>query len=340
VIATITFPGLFLSDFPRPPATLFSRLILRDRYFWFYIHFSIALTRIRPYNNLLCKLSVACAYGMLRLGFAVKCRIAKGEVGLVTIPSINSNQLEAICKVLADTEKGLTGSEIGHLLEQLGIHDPDPSMTKWKRLYNALSAKQNNDRHGANVCQFIQAAMEPVRFSGQSDRFEERRDALNQVIAFLGYSLGDDGKLRKGETAKTLTEVERRGVHYDVLNVCQARFLRQDYFYAVLESAKSVAEKIRQKNGLNSDGALLVDEAFGIPKSGYPLLAFNSLQTDSEKSEHKGLGNLMRGLFGAFRNPTAHEPEHTWYISEQDALDLLTIASLIHRRLDKAVHTQ
>lgn len=288
---------------------------------------------------------------MLRLGLAAKCRIAKGEVGLVTIPSINSNQLEAICKVLADTEKGLTGSEIGHLLGQLGIHDPDPSMTKWKRLYNALAAKQNNDRHGANVCQFIQAAMEPVRFSGQSDRFEERRDALNQVIAFLGYSLGDDGTLRKGEAAKTLTEAERRanslrielqrrGVHYDVLNVCQARFLRQDYFYAVLESAKSVAEKIRQKSGLNSDGALLVDEAFGIPKGGYPLLAFNSLQTDSEKSEHRGLANLIRGIFGAFRNPTAHEPEHTWYVSEQDALDLLTIASLIHRRLDKAVHTQ
>lgn len=277
--------------------------------------------------------------------------MTKGETGLATIPSINCNQLEAICKVLADTEKGLTGSEIGHLLEQLGIHDPDPSMTKWKRLYNALAAKQNSDRHGAIVCQFIQAAMEPVRFSGQSDRFEERRDALNSVIAFLGYSLGDDGRLRRGETAKTLTEAERRasrlrtelqrrGVHSDVLNVCQARFLRQDYFYAVLESAKSVAEKIRQISGLNSDGASLVDEAFGIPQSGYPLLAFNSLQKDSEKSEHKGLANLMRGLFGAFRNPTAHEPEHTWHVSEQDALDLLTIASLIHRRLDNAVNTQ
>lgn len=272
------------------------------------------------------------------------------EFGMTTIPCISSNQLEAICKVLADTEKGLIGSEIGHLLEQLGINDPDASMTKWKRLYNALAAKQNGDGHGASVCQFIQAAMEPVRFSGQSERFEERRDALNQVIAFLGYSLGDDGQLRKVETAKTLTEAEkranrlrtelqRRGVHSDVLNVCQARLLRQDYFYTVLEAAKSVAEKIRQKSELTSDGAPLVDDAFGIPKNGYPLLAFNSLQTDSEKSEHKGLANLMKGLFGAFRNPTAHQPEHTWHVSEQDALDLLTIASLIHRRLDNAVRT-
>lgn len=267
-----------------------------------------------------------------------------------TIYSINSNQLEAICKVLADTEKGLTGSEIGHLLEQLGIHDPDPSMTKWRRLLNSLAAKQNSDGHGASVCQFIQAAMEPVRFSGQIDRFEERRDALNQVIAFLGYSLGDDGKLRKEDAAKTLTEagkranrlrreLERRNVHSDVLSVCKTRLMRQDYFYTVLEAAKSVAEKIRQKGGLTSDGAQLVDEAFGIPRKGHPLLAFNSLQTDSEKSEHRGLANLMKGLFGAFRNPTAHQPEHTWHVSEQDAVDLLTIASLIHRRLDNAVRT-
>jgi len=269
---------------------------------------------------------------------------------MAVIPSINNNKLEAICRVLADTEKGLTGSEIGHLLGQLCIDVPDRSMTKWKRLYNALAAKQNSDGHGAVVCQFIQAAMEPVRFSGQVDRFEERRDTLNQVIAFLGYSLGDDGKLRKGETAHTLTEadqranrlrneLQRRGVHSDVLKVCQARFLRQDYFYTVLEAAKSVAEKTRQKSALASDGAPLVDDAFGIPKNGFPLLAFNSLQSDSEKSEHKGLANLMKGLFGAFRNPTAHQPEHTWHVSEQDALDLLTIASLIHRRLHNAVRT-
>ena len=270
---------------------------------------------------------------------------------MAAIPYINNNQLEAICKVLADTANGLTGSQIGHLLEQLGIHDPDPSMTKWKRLFNALAAKQNGDRHGASVCNFIQAAMEPVRFSGQSSRFEERRDALNKVIAFLGYSLGGDGKLRTGVTAKTLpeaekcanrlrTELEHRDVHSDVLQVCQARLLRHDNFYAVLETAKSVAEKIRQKSGLTSDGVALVEEAFGIPKDGYPLLAFNSLQTDSEKSEHKGLINLIKGLFGAFRNPAAHQPEHTWHVSEQDAVDLLTIASLIHRRLDGAVRTR
>ncbi len=264
-----------------------------------------------------------------------------------TVAVLNRSQLIAICKVLGNTEKGLTGLEIGDLLTQEHIQDPDPSITKWKRLFNALGAKQNSDGHGANICQFIETAMNPVRYSGQTDKFEERRDALNQLLALLGYSLDNNGKLRKVEAAKTLSEAEgranrlrvelqRRGVHADVLKVCQARFLQRDFFYAVLEAAKSVAEKLRQKSELLSDGVRLVDEAFGIPKNGYPLLAFNTLRTDSEKSEHKGVANLMKGLFGAFRNPTAHQPEHTWPISEADALDLLTIASLIHRRLDTA----
>jgi uncharacterized protein (TIGR02391 family) len=49
--------------------------------------------------------------------------------------------------------------------------------------------------------------------------------------------------------------------------------------------------------------------------------------------------NLIKGLFGAFRNTTAHAPKIHWNITEQDALDILTTISLVHRRLDSAVRT-
>jgi len=49
--------------------------------------------------------------------------------------------------------------------------------------------------------------------------------------------------------------------------------------------------------------------------------------------------NLMKGIFGTFRNPTAHAPKILWNISEQDALDLLTMVSFLHRRLDSAART-
>jgi len=50
--------------------------------------------------------------------------------------------------------------------------------------------------------------------------------------------------------------------------------------------------------------------------------------------------NLLKGVFGTFRNTTAHAPKITWEINEQDALDILSMISLIHRKLDKAVEAK
>lgn len=99
------------------------------------------------------------------------------------------------------------------------------------------------------------------------------------------------------------------------------------------EAVKSVADKMRMRTGLADDGATLVDRVFsGNP----PLLAINVLSTASERSEQSGFANLVRGTFGMFRNPTAHEARIHWAMSKEDAEDLLSIVSLIHRRLDAA----
>jgi uncharacterized protein (TIGR02391 family) len=45
---------------------------------------------------------------------------------------------------------------------------------------------------------------------------------------------------------------------------------------------------------------------------------------------------VLKGLFSAFRNPAAHAPRVAWATSRSDALDMLTLASMLHRRLDKA----
>lgn len=66
------------------------------------------------------------------------------------------------------------------------------------------------------------------------------------------------------------------------------------------------------------------------------MIAINSLATPSLRSEQSGFANLIRGIFGMFRNPTAHEPRIHWAMGKEDAEDLLTILSLIHRRLDTA----
>lgn len=96
---------------------------------------------------------------------------------------------------------------------------------------------------------------------------------------------------------------------------------------------KSVGDKLRRPTGLLVDDAALVDRAFGGDK---PMLAINGLRTKSEKDEQKGFTNLLKGTFGMFRNPTAHEATVNWTMSKEDAEDLISLMSLVHRRIDAA----
>jgi uncharacterized protein (TIGR02391 family) len=267
---------------------------------------------------------------------------------MTTIPSLSEQQLLAICDVLAEASKGLTGSEISRLLSRCRIDEPQQGITNRDNLYQALSQRQSQDGYANNVLNFIHMAMNPNRYVQKQPLFDFRRETLNRVLSLIGYTIGKDSNLRETTASRNLNgaeqraealriELRRRNVHPDVLRLCQAEFLQEDYFHAVREASKSVAEKIRNKTGLTGDGAKLVDQAFGL-QSG-PKLAFNTLLSEGELSEHTGLMNLMKGMFRLFRTPTAHAPKISWAMKEQDALDLLTIVSLMHRRLDEAVPT-
>lgn len=259
----------------------------------------------------------------------------------------SAEQLEAIAKVLGETETGLTGSEIHHVLLKCQIEDVNSTATKWKRLYNAFANCQNQVQYSNHIVAFIHKAMSPVRYTSQKEHFEQLRQQLNLTLAFSGLRLGEDGKVKRTTAARTITEAEERAVdlkrllvdrtvHPDVLMFCRSELLKENYFHAVLEATKSVASKLRQKTGLTSDGAALATEALSLGQSGRPLLAINSLLTDTEKAEQRGFQNLLIGLFGTFRNPTAHAEKIYWPIHKQDALDILSLVSLVHRKLDKA----
>jgi len=91
----------------------------------------------------------------------------------------------------------------------------------------------------------------PTRFT------KTRHDDDWNATRFSEYALGEDGKLRRQAVARTLTEAEeragrlkaelrRRGVHADVLTFCRAELFDKNYFHAVFEATKSVADKIRR----------------------------------------------------------------------------------------------
>ncbi len=77
--------------------------------------------------------------------------------------------LTGVAQVLADTQDGLTGSEIGRLLERLGMTDPGAGLTKWKRLEIAFVQRQNADGHPQRIITFIKHAMDPTNYVNRPD---------------------------------------------------------------------------------------------------------------------------------------------------------------------------
>jgi uncharacterized protein (TIGR02391 family) len=266
---------------------------------------------------------------------------------MAAIPKIDENSLQEICNVIAETNSGLSGSEIARLLSQAGIEDIDPTVTKRHRLFAALNSRQEKDNCANSIFAFIQRAMDPIRYSTNPELFESRRQQLNVILALRGYYLREDGQVQIVEKAKTLGEAQgrasrlhkelaQRNVHFQVLRYCKPELLQENYFHAVFEATKSIADRIREMTELAEDGAILVDRAFN---TDHPLLAINSLRTETEISEQKGFTHLLKGVFGMFRNVTAHAPKIKWIILEDDALDLLALVSLTHKKLDKTVRT-
>ena len=177
---------------------------------------------------------------------------------MAAVPSFELSVLERICDVLADTSAGLTGTQIGKLLSQLGIHDPMPGMTKRIRLFEALKQRQEQDRCANLVVAFIQETMKPVRHTGSPGWFDSTREELNKILAFAGYELSEAGAVVIRAPVKTLSEaqrranrlrgdLEKRGVHHDVLRSCRAELLQENYFHVV-----GVWGATEQKTGLST----------------------------------------------------------------------------------------
>lgn len=216
-------------------------------------------------------------------------------------------------------------------------------LAKRKNLYNSLANEQNNKKCSNGILNFIELVLSPSRYVNEETEFERLRGLVNQQLAFVGYELQKNGKYREVNVVNTISEVqikadnlkqkiEKRNGHSQIIKYCKAELVANNYFHAVLEANKGLFQRIRDISSVQEDGNKLIECVF----STNPVLIINKYQTSSEKNEHNGFCNLLKGLCSMFRNPTSHEPKIDWNLSEQDALDILGIISYCHRRLDNA----
>lgn len=274
----------------------------------------------------------------------------------MTAKMLDQQQLKAVCDVLAHTSEGFSKSELSGLLQQSQITLVDDGkssngytytlgLNKRDWLYNCLANEINTNKSLQRVFDFIAKALNPVAFTVQSnrERYLHLLEETNKVLLLAGLSVSKEGKVVDVEQATTLDEVDRRmnhlkrelynrAIHNEVQKYCIKDYLRKDYYDAVFEAAKGLAERVRQITGLSSDGGELFQKAFA---KGDPYLFFNSLQTDSEKSEFTGVKELLEAIFHLVRNPAAHTPKINWMIEETKALDILTLISFAHKYLDE-----
>ena len=258
------------------------------------------------------------------------------------ITPLKEDELEAICDVLGDTSDGLSGSQIGQLLSQWGIEDPNPDIIRRHRLYQALSLRQYRDGSANHILAFVQSAISPARYADRPEHFELLRKRLNETLVYAGFQVGEDGKFRKVSPRPRRSEADlradrlrsallARGAHPEVLQLCRPEYL-SDHAYDILErSSARLSKKLQDKSGLEMQGEALIEEIFSLDSG--PRLVINTLQTKGERREHAHLVELIKFLMAAFTENNA------WKVGETDALDYLSLFSLVYRQIDRAVLT-
>lgn len=269
---------------------------------------------------------------------------------------LDEQQLKAVCDVLAETNSGYTKTQLTRLLQQSGIEVVSDGrsgtaygytfgLNKRDWLYNCLATEINKNHSLSKVYLFLEKALNPVAFTDEKDRekYNYLLEGTNKALLLAGLEITKEGKLIEVVQAKTLDEVDRRvnslqrqlyirAIHSEVQKYCIKDYLQRDYYDAVFEAAKGLAERVRTISGLTTDGGTLFQTAFS---KNDPYLFFNSMQTDSEKSEFTGLKELMEAIFHLVRNPAAHTPKINWKVDEAKALDVLTLISFAHKYLDE-----
>jgi uncharacterized protein (TIGR02391 family) len=256
------------------------------------------------------------------------------------LPKFQEELVEKISRLVGDWE---SGTSISAKLRQMNLFDNQEGMTKWRRLNNCFLQTQSKYGDCREILKFLQKVMSPVNYIGDITTFRTRQSLLNELLVFAGVRCDNEAKFYAVEPALSVEEslakvnslrrkLTERNVHENVLAYCTRELVVNDVFHAVLEACKGLFQTIRDRSGCTEDGAALIDKVFC---GSTPILAINTLRTETERSEQKGFASLLKGCISACRNPVAHEPRILWGGSEEDAIDSLMLVSLLHKKLDK-----
>lgn len=263
--------------------------------------------------------------------------------------------IKQIARLIGATDSEFSNSKIERAFARSEIKEFNPPSdnqikAKWRRIDDTLVEHQRRTNSGEVVVRFIEECLSPSNFTSRPDRFNYWCDSLNEILVFEGFCISKAGKIETGSKAQTLdeaariaesmmAELKRRQIHRLVLAACDRELMQKNLFHGIQEATKSVFQRLRFSTQAQLDGADLVNYAFST-KNGMPVIAINKFTTQSEMSEHQGFANLLRGVYGMWRNPTVHDLRSASELQREMVIDAMTTLSYIHKRLDTAINTQ
>jgi len=119
-------------------------------------------------------------------------------------------------------------------------------------------------------------------------------------------------------------------LHPIIIKSSKQLYLDQHYQNSIEEAIKAINQYIRDKTGIQMDGANLIDKVFSVNK---PVLSFSDLSTETQRNEQVGFMEMLKGFIKGVRNIFAHNPATD--IDSSVAFEYLVMASLFCKRIDQ-----
>ncbi len=151
---------------------------------------------------------------------------------------------------------------------------------------------------------------------------------LSSLIETFKEKLQDSPEDPSTKAKRTLAELN---IHPELIKGIAKLF--QDGHYAnAVEDACKILEGFVKMRSMRFDlsGTDLMQAVFSVKN---PILSFNDLQTETDKSEQQGMMFLYAGAMLALRNPRAHSLKVD---DPENALDLILFINLLLKSLDNA----
>ena len=209
----------------------------------------------------------------------------------------------------------------------------DPKGEVWKNstvnLLNQTFGQPNGEMH-KNTRDFSYANSGPIFVNMEDDEIQASHDATTTLRKAL--LLGFVEQLQDLAPPSVSTAPDQYIFHSEIERVSGGLYRDGHYKQAALEAYIRVIDQVKAVSRRPEDGDSLMNKAFGADKQP-PIIQFNTLTTDAERDEQRGIMYLFKGIVG-LRNSKAHS--NRLFNDPSRAHEYLALTSLLMRLLEIA----